>query len=326
MPRPRLQGRLTRSPGTRAWFFELPEAKVLVHNEEHLALETDQASRFAVGDALYAIPFHVCPTCALHREAIVIENGRATDRVASRRPRPLPGNLIAPMRLSTGVPGLDDLLGGGLLPGTLTVVVGSTRHRQDAVGPAVRPRRLAQEGRRGIIFDMTGRATRRTIPTMPGGCSIGRWLPPTPAKPSTWWASSIPTRPGDYLHVFDAEGRRVTRRDLDFDAWHDWQAELARRLNATIAFFYGNFFVRVAPGGDRRHRAGRSAQRLGPDRAVRVRLSPDPAQGPGVGRPRPVPRALPRERRRGRPARSTIRAQIGCMLLLHFARDRRSTG
>ena len=46
---------------------------------------------------------------------------------------------------------------------------------------------------------------------------------------------------GDYLHVFDQHGRRVTRADLDFDAWHQWQAELARRLNAAIAFFYGNF-------------------------------------------------------------------------------------
>ena len=46
---------------------------------------------------------------------------------------------------------------------------------------------------------------------------------------------------GDYLHVFDQHGRRVTRADLDFDAWHQWQAELARRLNASIAFFYGNF-------------------------------------------------------------------------------------
>ncbi len=29
-------------------------------------------------------------------------------------------------RLSTGVPGFDKLLGGGLLPGTLTVVAGAT--------------------------------------------------------------------------------------------------------------------------------------------------------------------------------------------------------
>jgi len=29
-------------------------------------------------------------------------------------------------RLSTGIPALDDLLGGGLLPGRLAVVVGAT--------------------------------------------------------------------------------------------------------------------------------------------------------------------------------------------------------
>ena len=28
---------------------------------------------------------------------------------------------------------------------------------------------------------------------------------------------------------------------MEFEAWHDWQAELSRRLSATIAFFYGNF-------------------------------------------------------------------------------------
>ena len=28
---------------------------------------------------------------------------------------------------------------------------------------------------------------------------------------------------------------------MSFDAWQDWQAELARRLGVSIAFFYGNF-------------------------------------------------------------------------------------
>jgi hypothetical protein len=46
---------------------------------------------------------------------------------------------------------------------------------------------------------------------------------------------------GDYLHVFDASGRRVTRRDLDIDRWHDWQVELAARHEVTIDFLYGNF-------------------------------------------------------------------------------------
>ena len=56
------------------------EAKVLVHNEEHLALETDQAARFMVGDVLYGVPFHVCPTCAMHRFAHVVDDGKIVDR------------------------------------------------------------------------------------------------------------------------------------------------------------------------------------------------------------------------------------------------------
>ena len=33
----------------------------------------------------------------------------------------------------------------------------------------------------------------------------------------------------------------MTRRDLGFEAWQDWQAEIARKLGIAIAFFYGNF-------------------------------------------------------------------------------------
>jgi KaiC/GvpD/RAD55 family RecA-like ATPase len=46
---------------------------------------------------------------------------------------------------------------------------------------------------------------------------------------------------GDYLHVFDYQGRRVTRQDLQWEEWHDWQAELNHKLRRTIAFLYGNF-------------------------------------------------------------------------------------
>ena len=34
--------------------------------------------------------------------------------------------MADPVRQSTGIPALDELLGGGLVPGTLTVVVGAT--------------------------------------------------------------------------------------------------------------------------------------------------------------------------------------------------------
>lgn len=67
-------------PHPRVVFPMLPEATPVVHSEEHLVLETPRASEFAVGDALLGIPWHVCPTVALHSEVWVLENGRATER------------------------------------------------------------------------------------------------------------------------------------------------------------------------------------------------------------------------------------------------------
>jgi D-serine deaminase-like pyridoxal phosphate-dependent protein len=66
--------------GTRVRFPDLPDAKQVIHNEEHLVLETEQASRYEPGDELIAIPRHICPTSALHKEAFVIADGRLIDR------------------------------------------------------------------------------------------------------------------------------------------------------------------------------------------------------------------------------------------------------
>ena len=49
-------------------------------SEEHLVVETPLAGSLTPGTPLLAIPFHVCPTCALHDEAIVVEDGRVVDR------------------------------------------------------------------------------------------------------------------------------------------------------------------------------------------------------------------------------------------------------
>ena len=50
------------------------------HSEEHLVIETPEARAFQVGDVLYGIPWHVCPTVALHGTAVVVRDGRAVDR------------------------------------------------------------------------------------------------------------------------------------------------------------------------------------------------------------------------------------------------------
>jgi D-serine deaminase-like pyridoxal phosphate-dependent protein len=63
-------------PHPRVVFPGLPEATVAAHNEEHLVLETVQAGDFPVGTVLHGIPWHICPTVALHHEAVVIQNGR----------------------------------------------------------------------------------------------------------------------------------------------------------------------------------------------------------------------------------------------------------
>jgi D-serine deaminase-like pyridoxal phosphate-dependent protein len=67
-------------PHPRAIFPALPEAKAVVHSEEHLVLETPRASEFPVGTALYAIPWHICPTVNLHSEAWLVREGRAVER------------------------------------------------------------------------------------------------------------------------------------------------------------------------------------------------------------------------------------------------------
>ena len=73
-------------PHPRVRLLELPDARFVTHSEEHLVVETEHAEGFSVGDCLHGMPWHICPTVALHSEAIVVRNGRAEARwkVAAR--------------------------------------------------------------------------------------------------------------------------------------------------------------------------------------------------------------------------------------------------
>ncbi len=72
--------------GNRVHFPDLPDAKQVLQNEEHLVLQTERAGEYSPGDVLLGIPWHVCPTSALHRQVFVIDGGELVDRwdVASR--------------------------------------------------------------------------------------------------------------------------------------------------------------------------------------------------------------------------------------------------
>jgi len=76
----------SENPQPRVHFLNAPSARMLAHSEEHLVVEVDSPSDWKIGDCWYGVPWHVCPTVALHAEAIVVGHGRATDRwrVAAR--------------------------------------------------------------------------------------------------------------------------------------------------------------------------------------------------------------------------------------------------
>lgn len=61
-------------PHPRVQFLNLADYNALVHSEEHLVVETAQADQFKIGDCLYGVPRHICPTVALYSGAIVIED------------------------------------------------------------------------------------------------------------------------------------------------------------------------------------------------------------------------------------------------------------
>jgi D-serine deaminase-like pyridoxal phosphate-dependent protein len=59
--------------GKRLVLLDVPQYEQVLQNEEHLVIETPAADRYQPGDELYAIPTHICPTCAMHQRAYVVE-------------------------------------------------------------------------------------------------------------------------------------------------------------------------------------------------------------------------------------------------------------
>lgn len=45
------------------------------HSEEHLILENRGKNEYKIGDTIYALPYHVCPTCALYDAVQVVNKG-----------------------------------------------------------------------------------------------------------------------------------------------------------------------------------------------------------------------------------------------------------
>lgn len=61
-------------PQPRVYFPEVEVERVVNHSEEHLVIETDAPGKFEVGDVVYGIPVHICPTVDRHEKAYVVND------------------------------------------------------------------------------------------------------------------------------------------------------------------------------------------------------------------------------------------------------------
>ncbi len=61
----------------RVYFLNAPELIPLSQSEEHLVVEAGTGHTYKVGDVLYGLPFHICPTVALFERVVTVENGIA---------------------------------------------------------------------------------------------------------------------------------------------------------------------------------------------------------------------------------------------------------
>jgi D-serine deaminase-like pyridoxal phosphate-dependent protein len=65
-------------PQPRAVFPDIEDAVIINHNEEHMVVKTEKADMLNIGDAVYAIPWHICPTVDRFEKVTVVNDRKAT--------------------------------------------------------------------------------------------------------------------------------------------------------------------------------------------------------------------------------------------------------
>lgn len=69
----------SEKPLPRVRFLNAPDAVPKSQSEEHLTIEVPDSSSYGIGDALFGVPVHICPTVALYEKAFVVEHNSVTD-------------------------------------------------------------------------------------------------------------------------------------------------------------------------------------------------------------------------------------------------------
>lgn len=64
----------------RIRFLNAPDLRLISHSEEHLVAEAGANHHYQVGDILYGLPYHICPTVALHQFGLTVENNHLSGK------------------------------------------------------------------------------------------------------------------------------------------------------------------------------------------------------------------------------------------------------
>ena len=75
MPQPRIQ------------ILDIRKYSIINHNEEHMVIRTAEADKHRIGEVLYCIPWHICPTVDRYDTVVVVNDNKATGKwnVEARR-------------------------------------------------------------------------------------------------------------------------------------------------------------------------------------------------------------------------------------------------
>ena len=149
-------------------------------------------------------------------------------------------------RVSTGLAKLDAMLGGGLLPGTLTVAYGATGIGKTHLGLTFADRGRLADGARGVVLDMNGRGDSQQHDEYAArlfGWALERWT-------HTVTPMSDPYPPADQMEAFYSNalpwvGRvrdfQVPTPDGSFEFDWNWKATYNHALYTVRPFLYFHF-------------------------------------------------------------------------------------
>lgn len=138
---------------------------------------------------------------------------------------------------STGITFIDELLGGGLQPGTLTIVRGATGIGKTQLGLSFCQSGLTQEGRRGFIIDMGSRGDTQQHAEY--ARRLFNWELRQGQVDLAHLFNGF--EPVDYLNPFGYVGKRVLRDEMNDEQWRAWKLTVNESLRRVLAHCYAHF-------------------------------------------------------------------------------------